>query len=145
MTEQINKFNATLRKSGHSNTAVRKMVFEAMIDQEPLTMSELVRRLKDRCDRASIYRTVSLFEKLTIVERLQIGWKYKLELTDEFSEHHHHLTCLNCGGVTTVDEDQAVESRIHILAVKAGFQPKSHQLEIRGICRECHTGNSVNN
>jgi len=35
----------------------------------------------------------------------QIGWKYKLELSNAFQHHHHHLTCLQCGGVTPLPED----------------------------------------
>lgn len=88
-------------------------------------------------DRASVYRVVSLFEQLGIVQRLQIGWKYKLELSDTFSHHHHHLTCLKCGRIIDFDEAPALEKDLYHIAKNNNFQIRGHQLEIQGLCRNC--------
>ncbi len=88
-------------------------------------------------DRASVYRTIALFEQLSIVQRLQIGWKYKLELSDQFHHHHHHLTCLQCGKVIPLPEDRELETRLRMIAAHERFKIKGHQIEIQGLCESC--------
>lgn len=90
-------------------------------------------------NRASVYRTVSLFEKLGIVQRLQTGWKYKIELTGIFHHHHHHATCMLCGTSFVAPEDKAIEKQLHRLADKMGFRLEKHQLELQGYCADCQT------
>ncbi len=132
----MNIFEEKLRASGQSVTQTRKAVYAALQGQEPLSMRELVERTQE-VDKASVYRTVSLFEKLGIVQRLQTGWKYKLELTDDFHEHHHHATCLQCGTSFILPENSSLESEVSQLVDGLGFVIKSHQLEIQGYCKKC--------
>jgi Fur family ferric uptake transcriptional regulator len=70
------------------------------------------------------------------VQRLNTGWKYKIELTDKFAEHHHHLTCTTCGQTTSLNEAE-LESFIEKIAHDYGFTPSSHQIEIQGLCKTC--------
>lgn len=126
-----------LKSHGFSITDARHVVFTALEDKEALTMAELVTACGDELDRATVYRTISLFEELGIVRRIQIGWKYKLELTDSFSNHHHHLTCTVCGMVTPLSEDIDLEERLKELTALYHFKPSDHQLEIRGLCHAC--------
>ena len=126
-----------LREHGYSLTKPRLIIFNALTDHEPRSMATLVAACQDKLDRATVYRTIDLFEHLGIVQRLQIGWKYKLELTDTFTHHHHHLTCLRCGKVIPLAEDKALENRLHELANTYKFTPQDHQLEIRGVCVDC--------
>ena len=100
-------------------------------------MSGLMARGRGRFDRASLYRTIKLFETLGIVNRVPDGWKYKLELSDLFSVHHHHLSCLKCGLIIDIDDDQALEAQISQLAGRYQFAPSRHQLEIQGYCQKC--------
>lgn len=137
MDDSSRKLAETLKRSGNSLTKVRLTVFLALLDQEPLTTAELIKRIGSGIDRASIYRTVSLFETLGIMQRLQMGWKYRLELSDDFAAHHHHLTCTSCGVVEPIQEDDQTEEHIQRLARNANFQASSHQLEIRGLCHKC--------
>lgn len=125
-----------LRECGKSVTAPRQAVFTALAHRHPLDMSELLAICKEH-DRASIYRTVALFESLNIVTRIHSGWKYALELSDMFSDHHHHITCIRCGQITPLPEDQQLESVIARITRKARYLPRSHQLEIRAICDHC--------
>lgn len=136
MSSSQDIFKTLLKQTGNSATKARLAVFEALSGQEPLSMHELIARVPE-VDRASIYRAVELFEQLQIVQRLNIGWKYKLELSDRFTEHHHHLTCTNCGRTVAMNE-QALERFIETLASQYGFQPTSHQIEVQGLCAACH-------
>ncbi len=132
-----NKLEETLKKHGYSLTKPRQALFSALQSGKPRSMSELVMDLSSVMNRASIYRTVSLFEELGIVVRVQQGWKYKLELSDIFSPHHHHITCLNCGRIVSFNEPEGMDELLDQIAVGSGFTNKYHSLEISGICPLC--------
>lgn len=126
-----------LKDSGYSITDARKTVCELLWGQEPLSMHELSKRSEGQLDRASLYRTIALYERLGIVQRIYIGWKYKIELSDIFTHHHHHISCLNCGKIVAITEEDAIEHLISELAAKHGFTAQNHQLEVRGYCTSC--------
>jgi len=128
-------FVQLLKAHCQSITTARQRVFEALVGQEPLSMHELVGRV-NQVDRASVYRAITLFERLGIVQRLNTGWKYKIELTDRFNEHHHHLTCASCGKTITMNESE-LETLVSKLARQHGFTPTAHQIEIQGQCQNC--------
>lgn len=134
--EQEKQLRNFLKAHQLSTTDTRLKVFKALDKQEPQTMSELITTLTN-VDRASVYRTVALFEKLGIIRRLQIGWKYKLELSEQFNYHHHHISCTKCGAIFPLREDANLEAIINSLANEYGFEPQDHQLEIQGLCRNC--------
>lgn len=125
-----------IKKQGYSLTQQRQFVFDLLINQEPLTMSELISKTKNKIDRASVYRIIDLFEKLGIVQRLNIGWKYKIELSDKFADHHHHLSCQRCGRVIPINE-KSLENFINQLVKQYNFSARSHQIEIQGLCGTC--------
>jgi len=135
MSSPKETFQSLLKKHGQSITHARVVVFEALLGQEPLSMHQLVARTEG-VDRASVYRAIDLFERLGIVQRLNTGWKYKLELTDIFAEHHHHLTCTKCGRTIAMNEDE-LEHMINAIADRHGLKPTAHQIEIQGICSNC--------
>ncbi len=126
-----------LKSAGYSVTKPRLAVFSALHAGKPRSMRELTLDLASVIDRASIYRTVELFEKLGIVVRVQTGWKYKIELSDTFLPHHHHLTCSNCGKVVSFDEPPGFEALLESIAGKQNFIVGDHSLEISGLCPQC--------
>jgi len=128
-----------LKDNGYSLTQARQVVCRLLWDQEPQSMHELARLSAGQIDRASLYRTISLFERLGIVERVYIGWKYKVELSDIFAHHHHHISCLGCGKIVAITEEADIERLIISLATKHNFVAQSHQLEVRGYCQACVT------
>lgn len=126
-----------LQDHGYSVTKPRLAVFAALSDDDAMSIGQLVKKLQPAIERTSVYRTVDLFEKLGIINRIHIGWKYKLELSEQFSHHHHHATCLTCGTSITFKENQQTEDSIHKIAEELGFQLQSHTLELRGLCKNC--------
>lgn len=136
MQTPLELFRAILKEADASVTQARIAVFTALSEQaEPVSMQQLVGQARG-VDRASVYRAVELFERLGIVHRITMGWKYKLELTDRFLGHHHHLSCVECGQTTAINEI-ALEQFVEKLAHAHGFLPSAHQIEIQGVCRRC--------
>lgn len=128
-----------LKDNGYSNTKARTLVCEALWDSEPQTMQQLSEKLGGKIDRASLYRTIELFEKLGLVNRIYIGWKYKLELSDVLTHHHHHISCLQCGRIIAIHEEESIEELIDKIALQQGVRAERHQLEIQGVCQKCQT------
>ncbi len=135
MSELI-RFKEILSKSGNFATKQRTELFKYLQANPEITIKKLIKNLPSQ-DQATIYRSIKLFEGLGIVNRLQLGWNSKLELSNQFHDHHHHMTCIKCGKVTAWEEDPTIELRIQTVAMKLGFSPRDHQLEIRGLCHTC--------
>lgn len=126
-----------LKQNNHNITRTRKIVFDVLLNHEPRSFSSISQHTGSAINRSSIYRTLDLFEKLNIVDRVSLGWKYKFELSGNFTKHHHHLVCSVCGNVTSFQETVIIEQQIKTIANRAHFVPLSHQLEITGICANC--------
>lgn len=125
-----------LEDNHYKVTRPRLLVFHLLFEQPPQPMTALIQQSQGQIDRVSVYRIIDLFEQLGIVRRVMIGWKYKVELSEIFLDHHHHIVCLGCGKIAAVKENAAVEAAINALADN-GFLILSHQLELQGYCEQC--------
>jgi Fur family transcriptional regulator, ferric uptake regulator len=139
MSDPTNTLKNILKQRDYSVTKQRLLVFNLLVGQEPMTMSELIKKAAGRVDKVSVYRTITLFEQVGVTQRLNIGWKYKIELTDKFSDHHHHLSCLKCGDVIDIGDEKHIDDFINEVAEKFGFEPRKHQFEVDGYCKKCRT------
>ena len=135
MNKELELLESLLKRQGYFTTKPRRRLFKALQNGSS-TVKELVGRLpKD--DQATVYRNLKLYEQLGVVRKLHIGRQAKYELSDIFQHHHHHLTCSTCGRVIILRANPVLEEIISRLSVKNGFVPMDHQLEIRGLCRNC--------
>lgn len=137
MSDVTNRFKQLLVSNGQNVTKARVRTFGLLLGQGPQSMNELIARAGQSVDRVSIYRNIELFERLGIVKKIHIGWKYKVELSDIFTNHHHHLVCLKCGRIIDIEDEQHIESFIHEVAKKHGFAVRGHQFEVEGYCSQC--------
>lgn len=131
------KLADTLKKNGYSVTKPRQAVFAALQSGTPRSMHELTMDLSSVIDRASIYRTVTLFEELGIVIRVNQGWKYKIELSDVFSPHHHHITCTKCGRSISFKEPPGLDDLLTSIALEHNYTHTHHSFELSGLCAQC--------
>lgn len=131
-------FQRLLAEGGFRVTAARKASFELLLSPHPQSMADILAKAKKlNIDRVSVYRSIDLFEKLGIVHRIYVGWKYKLELSDQFVAHHHHMSCLNCGKIIDIQDEAHIDAFISQIAKQSGFTPRRHQFEIDGYCQDC--------
>lgn len=134
---QYDTLRAILKRNGSSLTKTRRYIFDLLQGKEPQGIAVLISRATGNVDRATIYRTIELFEQLGIVSRINVGWKYRVELSDIFTDHHHHMHCTNCGKVVDLPANPMLETMIETLAAKSEFTPRGHSLEIYGLCPSC--------
>src|SRR5688500_18728042 len=104
-TDDMNSFKQILSNSGYRLTDAREATFKLLISPEPQSISQILAKADGKVDRVSVYRNLEVFEKLGIIHRIYVGWKYKIELSDEFISHHHHLSCLKCGKVIDIEDE----------------------------------------
>jgi|SRR5581483_2641364 len=141
MTEQDTlQLKRILTEHGYHTTKARTDTFRLLMSPQPQSMAQLLAKATGSIDRVTVYRNIDLFEKLGIVHRIYIGWKYKLELSDDFTAHHHHLSCLGCGLTIDIEDEEHIEEFIQDITTKLGFQPRRHQFEVDGYCRNCLHG-----
>lgn len=131
------KYIDRLKANGFSNTTSRFRVFEQVRQSKaPLPLSTIIGELDGKVDRATIYRTEELFQKLGITKRVYTGWKYSVELGDDFQEHHHHMTCTKCRKILPVDFPE-IENALVELGRVNNFLITDHTVELRGFCDSC--------
>ena len=137
MSDPLSQLQQTLHTASQSLTSQRQNNFNALLGHQPQTMHELTKRCGPDIDRATVYRTITLFEKLGIAQRIQSGWKYRIELSDSFQPHHHHMYCVDCTKTVVLPEDEQLEQQLRSLAAAQSFLPTEHQIEVRGVCAPC--------
>ncbi len=131
------KLQEILTQHGYRLTTARKTTFQLLDTPEPQAMADIITRARSNIDRVTVYRNVELFEKLGIVHRVMAGWKYKLELSDNFISHHHHMSCTNCGTLIDIADDAQIKAFIHAVSTKHNFTVQKHSFEIEGQCHDC--------
>jgi Fur family transcriptional regulator, ferric uptake regulator len=134
--EPDNKLKTLLKGQGYSVTKPRMLVFKALLDaHEALTIAQII-DIATGVDTVSVYRTLQLFEKTGVVHRVWNGFKSKIELSEDFSPHHHHFTCSKCGSSVAIKSDE-LEGSLHALETIYGFDLKRHSVELSGYCAKC--------
>lgn len=78
-------------------------------------------------DLASVYRTLSLFEELGIVQRENVAGTARYYLS---GDQHHHITCTGCGQTKCIPCE-------HSFKKIKGFRNITHQLVLTGVCIRC--------
>jgi Fe2+ or Zn2+ uptake regulation protein len=131
-----------LREGRHRYTAMRRRLIETLRTADrPVSVPDLVRGRRSP-PQSSAYRNLAVLERAGLVRRVMTDEGLaRYELTEELTEHHHHLICVRCGRVEDVAIPHALERSIDRtldgLARDAGFATVSHRLDLIGRCRSC--------
>lgn len=126
-----------LAAKGYRMTKPRQEIF-AVLGHAPQSVVEIMNELNKKelqIDKVTIYRTLTSFVELGIVEETQFKNKISVyELADQ--DHHHHVVCEACGKI----EDIHLDENLLVQAAKknSSFQITSHHLEFFGLCKKCH-------
>jgi Fur family transcriptional regulator, ferric uptake regulator len=132
----LDRFKETLRNANCSYTKPRKVAFEALAKYGPMTTAELAKSCGPAIDRATTYRTVELFERLGIINRIWHGFKSQIELSEIFTPHHHHAVCQQCGANVVIVNPE-LEKLLAQITKRHHFLAISHVIELSGYCKKC--------
>lgn len=138
MNKENDKFKKILKNRKLRLTGARLSLYNFLAESNrPLSVNKLVASLAPKADRASVYRNIELFESIGIIHKVYTGWKYRIELSEQFHPHHHHLTCEKCGKIIPISLGSKMEKAIENFGGKHGFKITSHQIELHGLCSRC--------
>jgi Fur family ferric uptake transcriptional regulator len=135
---------AALRDAGHRSGSGRRAVVEVLSRHGCLMSARDVldelRRDGSGIGFATVYRALETLSELGLVRRVDPGTgSAAYEPLHPSGEHHHHVVCDRCGQVTAF-EDDALEQTIEALGRRLGRQIDSHEVVLRGSCRDCRAG-----
>ncbi len=128
---------ASLKEKGYKHTDKREDMLRLFADQKRyLSAKDVLESLQGEYPGLSfdtIYRNLSLFADLEILEATELEGEKRYRFSCATSEHHHHLICLECGKT----------KHIHVCPMDtlqttySDFEVTGHKFEIYGKCQEC--------
>jgi Fur family ferric uptake transcriptional regulator len=140
MKDREKILRARLREKGLKFTPERRTILaEAFRMKKHFEVAQLIERLRTKgkfISRATIYRTVALLVSCGLLKETIAGERHAHYEADWGYGHHDHLICIACGKITEF-ENARIEALQNEVCRASGFQPVTHQLEIRGYCKEC--------
>jgi Fur family ferric uptake transcriptional regulator len=130
-----------LRHDGQRYTTGRRRLVEVLdASGRPLTAAEVFE--VGELAQSSAYRNLAVLESAGVVHRVSGADEFsRFELTEDLTEHHHHLICTSCGSVADVTADDQVEQSLAAamtsIAASTGFRADHHRLDLLGRCASC--------
>ncbi len=130
-----------LAEGRRHNGAARRAVLE-LLDSQPCALSaveieDALRGGGRPVGRASIYRILDELERLSLVQRVEVGQAMaRYEPVRGEEEHHHHLVCDSCGAVMPFT-DPDLERAIQGLSGRVPMRIDEHEIVLHGSCRDC--------
>jgi Fur family ferric uptake transcriptional regulator len=131
-----------LRQSGYKMTNARLTVLRVLEQSGGhITSSELVEQVSDAdpaIGRASVFRALDLFTRLSIVRPTYIDTSSTPTYVLLPDGHHHHIICTRCNTVIEFEDctlaplKQELEHRLNV-------RLNGHLLEFYGLCAACIT------
>ncbi|WP_026676323.1 Fur family transcriptional regulator [Fictibacillus gelatini] len=126
-----------LKEEGYKYTDKRKHMLQLFADEKRyLSAREVQEFLKTNFPGLSfdtIYRNLSIFVDLGILEETELDGEKKFRYTCPSGKHHHHLICLKCGKTKEIDACPMEKVTTDL----SEFQITGHKFEIYGYCSQC--------
>ncbi|MCB0993627.1 MAG: transcriptional repressor [Acidimicrobiales bacterium] len=140
--ELHHEVESRLRTVGQRYTRNRRDVVEVLVGAaRPLSLPELLDE-GAHLSQSSTYRNLKVLEDAGVVRRLVHGSEHaRFELSEDLTDHHHHLVCEGCGVIDDIELDATVEAALErsLAAVAAahGFHARHHGVDLFGLCASC--------
>lgn len=129
-----------LKEHGYKYTGKRMEILDFLAAHDKyMTAKEILEGLKDTYPNMSfdtIYRNLSLFEELGIIEITELSGEKHFRFTCTHDDHHHHFICLQCGKTRHID--LCPMEHEHVQKELQGYSISGHKFEIYGYCNECN-------
>ncbi len=131
-----------LRRARQRYTSGRRDLVQCLLGAgRPVSIAELLELGTDQ-SQSSLYRNLTVLEGCGVVRRLpSVDNVTRFELSEELTHHHHHLVCSSCGRLDDVTLPSDLEASILrstvSLGAGLGYEVRSHQLELIGVCGDC--------
>jgi Fur family peroxide stress response transcriptional regulator len=136
--QRLARFVAAHRESGMPVTIQRRAVFEAILDRQDHPTAEQVYRAVHpdlpQISRMTVHRILATFVSLGLVAK--ICHPGSAARFDPKIHQHHHLVCLDCGGIIDV-EDPRLNNLPRPQVNPRKFIIQDYHVHFRGRCGRC--------
>ena len=136
--QRLDRFESAHRESGLPVTMQRRAVFEAILERvDHPTADQVYAAVHERLpqiSRMTVYRILATLAWLGLISKTcHLGSTARF---DPKIHQHHHLVCLDCGGIIDLEEErlnqiQLPEAHLH------GFEITDYHIHFRGRCARC--------
>src|SRR5690554_367976 len=103
----VEKAMHLLKEKGYKHTDKREEILQLFeSERRYLSAREVLEFLQSKYANLSfdtIYRNLSLFSNLSILEFTELDGEKIFRLSCATDDHHHHLICLECGKTRHID------------------------------------------
>ncbi len=136
--QRIDRFFAAHRESGLPVTTQRRAVFDAILERRDHPTAKevysVVRGHLPQISRMTVHRILGTFVSLGLVSRtFHHGAAARF---DPKIHQHHHLVCLDCGGIIDVEDPRL--DQIPWPDIRAhDFQIEDYHVHFQGRCARC--------
>jgi Fe2+ or Zn2+ uptake regulation protein len=98
-----------------------------------------VRKVIPNISKGTVYRNLKILREDGKISELKLSCE--VSRYEGNQENHYHFRCEKCGRVFDLDEpvNREIDESV---AKRTGFKVSYHQLEFRGICKECQANNA---
>ncbi|MPZ15305.1 MAG: transcriptional repressor [Chloroflexi bacterium] len=117
----------------------RNIVVHVALRTDAFSAHDLIDQFRARgllIGRATVFRTLDLLAGAGVLDRIHNEHGHQLYTVCAQLQHHHHLRCIACGMVQTL-EAPLLEAEIQRLGEQRGFEVQEHVLELIGRCETC--------
>ncbi|MGO4887192.1 Fur family transcriptional regulator [Anaerobacillus sp. MEB173] len=126
-----------LKDKGYKHTGKREDLLQLFAEEKRyLSAKEVLEKMQKDYPGLSfdtIYRNLSLFVELNILEFTELEGEKRFRFTCSTDHHHHHLICLDCGKTKQVNDCPMVQLNTKL----DDFSIVGHKFEIYGYCGDC--------
>ena len=123
-------------------TAQRRLLIDIIQNAkrhlDAAALLKIARKRDPRVNRATVYRTLALLKKLSLIDELDLmhleGEKHYYEVKTQ--SDHLHLACFRCGEIVEY-ASPTFERLKREIADESGFRIAVTRLEVGGTCARC--------
>ena len=138
MSHNPQNFVQQLRELGYRVTPQRQLIMDTLCEMGGhATINQIYENVHDRApaiDRATIYRTIHLFNEHQFVLSAVINGQTMYEIAD--AHPHHHLVCRSCQRVIPLADHHFHDLAQH-LHEEHGFAADINHITLHGLCAAC--------
>ena len=137
--DEVEVLNAFLSAQGLKRSEQREVILDVFLKAKGHVSVDdllaLVQKKHPEISRATIYRTLRVFQEAGLASELELQGRSRFE-ADWNREHHDHMICEDCSEIFEfVSPD--IERLQEEVASRIGFIIRGHRHHILGQCASC--------
>ncbi|MBN1292972.1 MAG: transcriptional repressor [Candidatus Latescibacteria bacterium] len=95
----------------------------------------IVRKTMPRISLGTVYRNLEILSAMGLIIKIE-GFGNQRRF-DGNTNKHYHIRCIKCGKIDDLPEDAITNIEVDHNKIK-GYSIYNHEIQLSGICEQCH-------